>query len=138
MADLRIPSVLLVLSIVAASCSLADFYDDREYVLYESKPPAPHGSPERIAADADAAEADPDAAEAPAAADVERIFVLENLRDELDRALADELGEAAVLQQKRADVEREIQWRRRELGDAYVEARKARLQRLMGFPVLVR
>lgn len=132
---------LLALVSGSASCSLADFYDDKEYVIYDSTTPPTQGSPERaeeerIAAATDAVAQDAEAATVEAA--LERIFVLENLEDELDRALSDGVGDAAVLQRKRDDVQREIEWRRREVGEAYDAAREQRLQRLTGFPVVVR
>lgn len=131
-------SFLLVLVAVVGGCSLGDFYE-KEYVLYEPTPPAATGSPARAAETvAPDPEAEPPADDAGLEANVARIFVLENLRDELDRAIAAGIGDVDALQRKRQDVEREIAWRSVEAGDALVAARAARVEALLGFPVVVR
>src|SRR5690606_10660168 len=115
----------LALSGVLAACVKPGFYD-REYVLYDGRNrPAPADGTAEAAPDApepaafteeeiDALLADP----GPATAEpgLRRLFVLENLVAELDRAIADGVGDVAALQQKRADVARELDWRRAQAG----------------------
>jgi hypothetical protein len=136
---LPLRSLSLACVLVCGSCSIGDFYE-KDYVLYDSTTPAAQGSAAR--AEQDALAADPEApapaADEDLAASVARIFVLENLRDELDRALAAGVGPGGDLARKRADVERELVWRTAAAGDALPEARAARLARLLGFPVVVR
>ncbi len=145
-------AIVLVLAAALAGCSLADAYD-KEYVLYDSTPAAAKGSPGRAAKDAEAAvddarQGDPEgAATAPAAgapgelgadADLARIFILENLLDELDRALRQGVGDAARLQDKRTQIDAEITWRKAEAGALYERERGVRVERLSRFPVVLK
>ena len=134
------PTGCLLLVALLGGCTLGDYYD-REYVLYDSTVPAATGSPERAEQERIAADANASGGEVPARvgdAELERIFVLENLRDELARALSDGVGDQQALARKREDIDREIAWRRETAGEAYVSAREARLERLRSFPVEIR
>lgn len=138
------------------ACSLGQYYD-REYVLYDSTPGgrdaqardgAGQASAEEAAKAGDPAAGLPQAA-APASGapdpaalsadrDVDRIFVLENLLDELDRAIAAKVGEATRLQEKRGQVAAEIAWRKELAGPLYERARLLRIERLARFPVVLK
>ncbi len=146
------PVILLILVMLLSGCSLGDFYD-KEYVLYDGNKTGAPGSPGRPAQEGKDAEhaverADPAAAATPAkdprggevttSADVDRIFTLQNLLDELDRAIRDQAGDAARLAEKRAQVEAEIAWRKAEAGPLYERARALRLEQLARFPVVLK
>ncbi|MFO1050972.1 MAG: hypothetical protein U1F36_02000 [Planctomycetota bacterium] len=146
------PVILLILVTLLSGCSLGDFYD-KEYVLYDGNKAGAPGSPARPAQEAKDAEhavehSDPGTAAAPArdpragevttTADVDRIFMLQNLLDELDRAIRDQAGDAARLAEKRAQVEAEIAWRRAEAGPLYDRARALRLEQLARFPIVLK
>ena len=134
----------------AAGCSLGDMYD-KEYVLYDSTTPAAKGSPARQAAGAKEAEAearradpaaavpaDPRVAAVSAEGDVDRIFLLENLLDELDRAMRESVGDVQRLHEKRTQIEAEIAWRKAEVGPLYARARALRIERLARFPTVLK
>ncbi|MBI5850233.1 MAG: hypothetical protein HZB39_04230 [Planctomycetes bacterium] len=149
---------ILALFFAAAlgACSLGGYYD-REYVLYDSTSggrdaasrdaatkntaldSAKQGDP-ASALPASGAPADPAATQDQGAidVDVDRIFLLENLLDELGRAIAANVGDAARLQEKRTQVEAEIAWRKTEAGPLYERARSLRIERLGRFPVVLR
>lgn len=146
------PALALILPALLGACSLADMYD-KEYVIYDGRSQAAPGSPERVAQDAalaqrEAERADPVAntpgpvdgrlAAVSAEGDVDRIFVLENLFDELDRALRANVGDPSKLHEKRAQLAAEIAWRKAEVGPLYERARALRVERLAAFPVVLK
>ena len=139
----------LALSALPA-CALADFYGDQEeYVLYDSSVPPADGTEERELEREQGADpleglldpvGDPEAVaeDSGTSPEVARIFILQNLRDELARALADGIGDADLLATKIQDVDREIAWRKEEAGADYEAARAVRVERLRAVPVVVR
>lgn len=146
----------LLFALALGACSLGNYYD-REYVLYDSTT----GGRDAASRDAATQNAALDAAKlgdpasalpasgapvTPAATqdqgavdvDVDRIFLLENLLDELGRAIAANVGDVARLQEKRAQVEAEVAWRKTEAGPLYERARSLRIERLARFPVVLK
>lgn len=143
--SVRLAGLGLVLCVLPA-CALADFYGDQEkYVLYDSSVPPAAGTEER-AEQGDPLEGlldpvgDPEAvAESSGTSpEVARIFILQNLRDELARALADGVGDVELVAAKIKDVDREIAWRKEAAGAEYEAARAVRVERLRAVPVVVR
>ncbi|MGE0142396.1 MAG: hypothetical protein AB7I19_03975 [Planctomycetota bacterium] len=145
-------SIVLALCVIVGGCSLAEFYG-QEYVIYDPKAQAAPGSPGQEARDgaiadklverSDPVKSAPSANESgvpavSAEGDVDRVFLLENLLAELDRALREGVGPTDQLHQKRTQIEAELEWRRKEIGPLYQKAREQRIAFLSRFPVVVK
>jgi hypothetical protein len=126
----------LVILLLPAACNLGGAYD-RDYVLYDPAA-AREAEARRKAADdlAEAERARPPRDDVGAA--IARVFVLEGVLDELDRAIGAGLDPTGGLAEKRAAVLRELEWRRAVAGDALEPARRERLAALKGFATVER
>lgn len=134
----KLPLALLFAGL-SCSCEIADFYDgDQKYVLYDSSVPPAVGTERReaMADDPLATEVLPGAA-APAVLDdnLQRVFQLEAVIDELNRAGPDGAAERDLLLRKVEALQGEVQWRKARAGERYAAARDLRLDRLLAMPV---
>jgi hypothetical protein len=141
-----LPLFSLALLFGAAGCTGVDGFYEKEYVLHDgtqsgSGAAAAEPADARTPAEAASADARTEIAagvDSDTARDLERVFVLENLHDELGRAIRDGVGDLEALELKQQDVARELAWRRSTVGEAYAEARRARLEQLRNFPITVK
>ena len=113
----------LAISLALAACSGLDTFYDKEYVLYDGRKKTEKQQLEQ-----------PESAPQPSdsAAAVARILVLENVLDELNRAIRAGQGDGLI--EKRNEVEKELAWRKREAGESYQKAWEQRLAELRAFP----
>lgn len=132
------PILLVLLLPCMPACELAGMYD-QEYVFYDAEGQA------EAAAEAEAAAQNalpPPQTEIPAEAganastgglDLNRLFQLEAVLDEINRAIRDGLDHDGSLATKRQEVDAELAWRKRVAGEAYGQERRRRLQVLQNF-----
>lgn len=135
------PILLVLLLPCMPACELAGMYD-QEYVFYD-----PDGEAEAAAeAEAESKQAEtalpppqtqvpaePGAQSSLSISDLDRLFQLEAVLDELNRAIQDGLDHDGRLTAKRGEVELELVRRKRVAGEAYGQERRRRLQVLQNF-----